>query len=119
MNLVPFQYGGIALSESCTIKGAPYFTRRAIGEWLGYSNPKRAVAKIIERNPHIEKQAWSRVVKLTTLEGARYATRTTRVYNPVALQLIIFESRQPKAIRYKVAVAELVVDLMTGKYMRD
>ncbi len=36
------------------------------------------------------------------------------VFDPIGLQLIIFESKQPKAKAYKIAVAHLVYAFMTG-----
>lgn len=96
-DLVPFQFQDIQLKEACWMNGKPWFTRRAIGEFLGYAgaHARRAVAKIIERNPHI--QQFATHVNLTTVEGGRPVTREIEVFDPIGLQLIIFESRQPKA----------------------
>ncbi len=129
-NLSTFHYGDIELKESVFIKGMPYFTRRAIGEWLGYKKPQEAIDKILKRNPHIdnlpssvhpslgctedENPEWAVTVNLTGTDGKKYATR---VYGAIGLQLIVFESRQPKAIEYKIAVARLVSDIITGKYL--
>ncbi|MFH1157084.1 MAG: hypothetical protein V1793_25080 [Pseudomonadota bacterium] len=127
-NLTNFQYGGIDLKEAVFITGMPYFTRKAIGEWLGYKKPQEAVDKIIDRNPHIENPEWSTTVKLAVTQptGKNEHTPQTgvyareveiKVYHPIALQLIVFESRQPRAIEYKIAVARLVSDIITGKYL--
>jgi transposase len=48
---------------------------------------------------------------LATTDGKKY---DTRLYDPIGLQLIIFESRQPKAIQFKVAVAHLVCAYAKG-----
>ncbi len=123
MDMVAFNYQDIALREACWISGKPYFTRRAIGEWLEYKKPQEAIDKIIKRNPHIDnpvhpklgcterKYRWSTTVKLTAVDGKEY---DIRVYDPIGLQLIVFESRQPKAIAYKIAVANLVWAYMNG-----
>lgn len=116
--MVPFRYGGVDLQESVYIQGAPYFTRRAIGEWLEYKDPQKAIDNIINRNPHINNSEWSTPLKLRGVEGNRTVERDTRVYSPIGLQLIVFESRQPKAIQYKIAVAKLVADMMSGEYDR-
>ncbi len=115
MDLVHFQFEGVKLKEACWISGKPYFTRRTIGEWLEYNHPREAINKIVQRNPHINDPRWSTGVNLTSVEGDREVVREVRVYDPVGLQLIIFESRQPKAIAYKVAVANLVWSYMNGK----
>ena len=114
----PFQYGRIQLREATHINGTPYFTRRAIGEWLGYQNPQNAIDVIVKRNPHISNPEWAIPVKLTGVEGGRTVKRELEIYNPIGLQLIVFESRQPKAIEYKVSVARLVNDIMTREYDR-
>lgn len=110
--LMIFAYEGIRLRESCWIDGKPYFTMRAIGEWLEAKHPNRYVKKIIERNPHI--LTFRTFVNLTNVEGDRNVTREVEVFDPIGLQLIIFESHQPKAKQYKIAVAHLVYDYATG-----
>ena len=111
--LAPFNFQDIQLKEACWLKGKPQFTRRAIGEFLGYQNPNQSIRKIIERNTYI--QQWATVVSLTTVEGGREVTREVEVYDPIGLQLITFESRQEKARAYKVAVAHLVWAYMNGQ----
>jgi hypothetical protein len=126
----------MALRESCWINGEPYFTRKAIGEFLGYTLPKQAITKIIKRNPYILK--FRTVVNLTTVEGGRTLTNLVRVedgrsgvkltplengktvtrkldvFHPIGMQCIFFESHQPKAIEYKIVVASLLWELAKG-----
>ena len=108
----PFLFQQVHLKESCWIENAPYFTRRAIGEWLEYPNPRMAIKNIVKRNPHIEDPRWSAVLKMSTTDGKEYDQHT---YNPIGLQLIVFESHQPKAKAYKIAVANLVWAFMQGR----
>lgn len=125
--LMIFSYEGIRLKESCWIDGKPYFTMRAIGEWLEYKNPEKAIFKIIHRNPHIKQFATP--VNLTVVDeytkghsvpklGTESSQRTREieheVFDPIGLQLIINKSNQPKAIAFQVAVAHLVYDYITG-----
>ncbi|MBN1104717.1 MAG: hypothetical protein JXL84_14965, partial [Deltaproteobacteria bacterium] len=49
------------------------------------------------------------------VEGGREVTREIRIYDPIGLQLIVFESKQTKAIQYKIAVAHLVWAFMNGR----
>lgn len=109
---IPFSYEGIMLRESCWHEGKPCCTSRAIGEWLDVKHPDRYVRKILERNPHIKQ--FATLVNLTSVEGGRKVTREVEVFDPIGLQLIIFESHQPKAKQYKIAVAHLVYDYVTG-----
>lgn len=110
-SFLPFQYEGMRLQEACFINGNPYFTAKAIGEFLEYKHkrPELPIHKIVARNPHILE--FSGVPRLGTPGGIQ----EVRVFNPIGLQLIIFESHQPKAIQYKVAVAHLVLAFMQGQ----
>ncbi len=112
--LVPFRHqtadGAVALKEACWLNGKPYFTRRAIGEWLEYRDGQHGVDDIVQRNPHIRQ--FSVPLKLRGTDGKNYEHE---VYDPIGLQLIVFESRQPKAIQFKVMVAHLVAAFMRGE----
>lgn len=101
--IISFNWGDIALSQVVYKDGIPYPTRNAIGEWLEYEYPAQAMAKILERNPHID--AHSVVVSLTTTDGKNY---DTFVYHPIGFLLIVMESGQPKGHAMKQAVAEFV-----------
>lgn len=126
--LIPFSFKEVRLKESCWIEGKPYFTRRAIGEWLGYRNPVKAISKLVDQNPHIKQFATTLNLRVTdefkrvysvTKSDTEQHTRTreieTEVYNPIGLQLIINKSNQPKALAYQIAVAHLVVAYMKGE----
>lgn len=110
--IIPFSYEGISLRESFWQAGKPYFSARAIGEFLEYSEPVRDINRIVRRNPHIDDPRWSVVAKLATTDGKKY---DTRLYDPIGLQLIMFKSNQPKAIQYQVAAAHLIVAYMNGE----
>jgi hypothetical protein len=99
----PFTWGDIALSQVVYIDGIPHATKQAIGEWLEYGDPRLAINKLLERNPHIDH--YSTEVKLTSVDGKN---RDTKVYHPIGFLLIVMESGQPKALACKVAVAEFV-----------
>ncbi len=106
----PFIFQNIQLKEACWVDNEPYFTRRAIGEWLEYQNPQKRIDGIIAKNPHINQ--FSVTLKLRATDGKEY---DQHVYNPIGLQLIVFESRQPKARAYKIMVAHLVYAFMKGE----
>jgi transposase len=106
----PFLFQQVHLKESCWIENTPYFTRRAIGEWLEYQHPQKRIDGIIGKNPHINQ--FSVPLKLRATDGKEY---DQHIYNPIGLQLIVFESHQPKAKAYKIAVANLVWAFMQGR----
>lgn len=102
--VTPFHWGEIALNETVFIDGAPHATRFAIGEWLEYADPQKAIDNILTRNPYIESH--SIPLSLRGMDGAR--DYETTVYHPIGFLLIVMESGQPKAQAMKQAVAEFV-----------
>lgn len=103
-NISNFVFGDISLSQVVHRDGVPHPTRAAIGEWLEYADPQKAVDNILARNPHIE--AWGIPLKLRGMDGAR--EYETVAYHPIGFMLIVMESGQPRAKEFKQAVAEFV-----------
>ena len=107
---IPFHYRDININETYWIDNEPYFTRNAIGEWLGYQNPQEAIRKIIERNDYIERPEWTETVNITGVD----TNKSIKVYNITALILIIFESNKQNAITHKIDAALLSEALKKG-----
>jgi hypothetical protein len=113
MDMVPFCFEGMTLKEACWLKGHPYFTRKAIGEWLGAEHPQRYIGNIVDRNPHIK--TFSTGLNLSLVENGRMVSRKVEAYDPIGLQLIINKSDLPKAIAFQVAAAHLVYSYIKGE----
>lgn len=103
-NVTPFVWKDIELSEVIFVDGVPHTTRRAIGEWLEYADPQKAIDNILTRNPHIEEHTIP--LNLRGMDGAR--DYETSAYHPIGFLLIVMESGQPRAHAMKAAVAEFV-----------
>ena len=126
-NIIPFNFQEVRLQEACWIDGKPYYTRRAIGEFLEYTRPQEDIDKLIRRNPHIS--TFGKKVILTLPEQlpvhpnlgctqeVRYQTHENEIYDPIGLQLIVNKSNQPKAIKLQVAVAKLVWAYLNGELL--
>lgn len=99
-----FNFEAIELSEVVHLDGVPHVTRAAIGRWLEYADPQKAIDNIFDRNPHLE--SWGTPLKLRGMGGAR--DYETNVYHPIGFLLIVMESGQPKAHEMKAAVASFV-----------
>ena len=142
-NIVRFNFQGIELRESIWIDGKPYFTRRAIGEFLEYKRPQDQVDYIVRRNPYIK--AFSTTVDLRVVDKyprvdshvnptcesterkghsplnmrGESTERTrlieTEVYGVVGFNLICMESNQPKAQERKIAASFLMEAYAEGK----
>lgn len=102
--VTPFVWGDIALSQTVIIDGVPHATRAAIGEWLEYADPQKAIDNILTRNSYIEDHGTP--LNLRGMDDAR--EYETTVYHPIGFLLIVMESGQPKAQAMKQAVAEFV-----------
>lgn len=101
--LAPFVWGDISLSQSAYVNGVPCATRQAIGEWLEYADPQKAIDNILAKNSHIERH--SVPLRLRATDGKEY---DTFVYHPIGFMMIVMESGQPRAKAMKEAVAEFV-----------
>jgi len=108
----PFKWGEIELSQAVFVDGVPHVTRAAMGEWLEYAEPQKAIDKILLRNSHIEH--YSVHVKLGCTDGKNY---DVSVFHPIGFLLTVMESGQPKATAMKVAVAEFVWHFAGGRKM--
>ena len=107
---VSFPYGEIQLSEAVMIHGIPHFTRRAIGEFLGYPDPVNAISTLIERNPYIQKYAAT--IPLKTRDGRAYKTT---VYAPKGLCLLCGEANTKKSTEMLRLIFPLVGEYMWTK----
>jgi len=137
-SIKPFRRFGVEIDECLWCDGKPYFTTEAIKDWLGYKKEKDPVSRVVRKNPYILQYS-KEIEVLEEIEQTgkalpprsggnafknRGETRTTyrrtralkmRIYDPIGLQLIAFESRTPKAKAYKIKVARLVWALVEGK----
>jgi hypothetical protein len=102
--LSQFTWKAIDLSEVVYVNGIPHVTRAAIGEWLEYADPQKAIDNILDRNPHLKSRGTP--LSLRGMGGAR--DYETTVFHPIGFLLIVMESGQPKAHAMKEAVAEFV-----------
>lgn len=99
----PFVWGTIELSQVVYVDGVPHVTRRAMGEWLEYADPQKAIDNIIDRNPHLNDH--SVPLKLRGTDGKNY---DTEVFHPIGFLLTVMESSQPKAHTKKAEIAQFV-----------
>lgn len=95
-----FHYGELEFSEAIMIGGVPHLTRRAIGEFLEYSNPQVSIGNLVDRNPHIFEFQSTSVVMST--DGKKYEVF---VYDPVGFLLVVMESDQPRSVRLQCLVS--------------
>jgi len=90
-------------------ENANYIPAKDLGEILGFSEPRKAVLKIFERNRE-ELAPHSGIVKLTTLGGVQ----KTRVFTETGAYLVAMFARTPKAKEMRRWLAELPRMLRKG-----
>lgn len=89
-----------------------FMTREQIGQALDYSEPRKAIHKIHERNKE-RLDRFSVVTKLTTTDGKAYKTV---IYNEKGIYEILRYSRQPKADAFYDWVYDLLSKLRKGEH---
>lgn len=89
-----------------------FMTREQIGQALEYSEPRKAIQKIHERNKE-RLDRFSGVTKLTTPQGTK---QETVIYNEKGIYEIIRYSKQPKADAFYDWVYDLLSKLRKGEY---
>lgn len=113
MNIIPFQYQGIAIQESCWIDGTPFFTGRAIGEWIEAKHPDRYVHQLVSRHSYIKECSIN--IKLPcTADGKKY---DVDAYDITGLTWIMMASKLPKATNYQIAYAQFICDDKITNYL--
>jgi hypothetical protein len=66
-SIQPFRRFGVMINESFWIDGEPWFTAKAISEWLGLKVKDDAVQQIVRRNPYILE--YSKKITVLDVEG--------------------------------------------------
>lgn len=95
--------------------GEIYMTGEQLGEVLGYSYPRQAINKIVERNPELKEPEFSVEVKLTSTDGKTYMTR---IFSEDGIYEVLFLSKQPLAREFRRFVREVLKELrQTGVVM--
>lgn len=90
-------------------------TAEQIGSALGYSDGRKAVLKIFERNVDVLSH-YSDVVSLTATDGKDYETR---IFSEKGIYRIAFLSKKPKAIEFQEWALEVIQTIRkTGMYIQ-
>lgn len=101
-----FQLDGLDAKKAHWIDGKPHFTGKAIGEFLGSKLPELYVDQIVRRHRYIN--CFRTTIKLKSDDNGTGKMRNVKVYDPIGVQLIIFQSALPKAVSHRVNVARFV-----------
>ena len=104
--VIPFEFEGIdvGLLED---GGQYWVTGEAIGRALEYSEPRKNIGKLYDRNADVLNDPdYTCVVSLTT----QTQDRNVRIYSLEGVILLLMYSRQPKARAFQVALAKRIAN---------
>ena len=93
------------------IDDEPYMTTEQLGNCIGYSQPKSAISKIIERNGYLKNKEFSRVTKMTTLDGKQ---REVRIFTEDGIYEITMLAKTDKAKAFRAWIRKVLKSLRTG-----
>lgn len=88
-----------------------FMTSAQLGRCLGYAEPRKAISKIIDRNPYLGDAEFSGVVKLGTPKGG---TQRTRVFNEDGIYEVTLLANTEKSIEFRRWIRNLIKSLRRG-----
>lgn len=88
-----------------------FMTSTQLGECLGYTEPRKAISKLVERNPYLDNVEFSGVVKLGTPRGGM---QLTRVFNDDGIYEVTMIANTEKAKEFRCWVRRLLKSLRRG-----
>lgn len=98
-------------------KDEVFMTAKQLGEALEYSDPIRAINKVVSRNQYLENTEFSVVVKLTTTDGKPY---NTRIFTEDGIYEVTMLSGTIKAQEFRRFIRGVLKQIrQTGSYDRE
>lgn len=86
-------------------------TCEQLGECLGYSHPREAVNKLVQRNKYLRGTEFSCEVKMTSESGAK----STRVFTEDGIYEVTLLAKTERAKEFRAWVRKILKSLRTGK----
>jgi prophage antirepressor-like protein len=87
-----------------------FMTSEQLGNVLGYSDPRKSINKLVERNSYLQNQEFSSVPKLTSEAGIR----STRVFSEDGIYEVTFLANTEKAKAFRRWFREILKALNSG-----
>ncbi|MBR1534403.1 MAG: Bro-N domain-containing protein [Ruminococcus sp.] len=89
----------------------PYMTTEQLGNCLGFAHPKKALSNILDRNTYLDAPEFSRVVKMTAVDGKQ---RNVRVFTEDGIYEITMLAKTEKAKEFRSWIRKLLKSLRRG-----
>ncbi len=88
-----------------------FMTSTQLGECLGYSEPRKGISKIVERNEYLKNKEFSGVVILGTPSGEQ----ETRVFTEDGIYEVTMLAKTEKAKEFRAFIRKLLKSLRKGE----
>ena len=106
------QFGNVQCDFWRNENGEVFMTTEQLGSALGYSQPKAAISKLIERNEYLADTEFSGVTKLTTPQGG---TQETRIFTEDGIYEVTMLSKTKVAREFRAWVRKVLKSLRRGE----
>lgn len=90
-----------------------FMTSTQLGECLGYTEPRKAISKIVDRNKYLENVEFSGVVKLVTPGGVQ----ETRIFTEDGIYEVTMLAKTEKAKEFRTFVRQLIKSIRKGEML--
>lgn len=90
-----------------------FMTSTQLGECLGYTEPRKAISKIVDRNKYLENVEFSGVVKLVTPGGVQ----ETRIFTEDGIYEVTMLAKTEKAKEFRTFVRQLIKSIRKGEVL--
>lgn len=90
----------------------PYMTSNQLGECLGYSNGRKGIDTLVDRNPYLKNTEFSVTLKMRGTDGKKY---DTRVFTEDGIYEITMLAKTEKAKEFRGWIRKVLKSLRSGK----
>ena len=92
-----------------------YMTAEQLGECLGYSNGRKGIDNLVDRNEYLKGTEFSTTLKMRVVEGGREITRERRIFTEDGVYEVTMLAKTERAKEFRGWVRGILKALRSGK----